>query len=146
MTGLIVTYSEDEIQAIDPGDFEVTVVEILDDFFSSVKGHSEVTVEWRTATKDHNTLYKVTTPPVIHDDRCYIDIKGGRGGKYKIKMEPNGFRIKTRSSGQEEDLTHLQFRGPGIAVNATEEEIFLGNIPDSVKKAKRRFVGVVDNI
>lgn len=137
MTGVMVTWDEQEIQAIDDGDFEATVVDVIEEFFDSVDEYRGVTVNWRTPTRDHDSVYKVTQQPLIHLDRsrCFIDIVGEqRGGEYKIDLKPSGFEIEMRSTGQKEELTYLQLRPEGIAINSEEKEMFLSNIPESVKK------------
>jgi hypothetical protein len=137
MTGVMVTWDEQEIQAIDDGDFEATVVDVIEEFFDTVDEHRGVTVNWRTPTRDHDSVYKVTQQPLIHLDRsrCFIDVVGEqRGGEYKIDLKPSGFEIEMRSTGQKEELTYLQLRPEGIAINSEEKEMFLSNIPESVKK------------
>lgn len=137
MTGLIVTWDQQEIQVIDEGDFESTVVEVIEEFFNTVDQYSAVTVEWRTPTRDHNSVYKVSRQPLIHLDRsrCFIDTVGEqRGGEYQIDLKPSGFEIETMSTGQKEELTYLQLRPEGITIDPEEEEMFLSNIPESVKK------------
>jgi hypothetical protein len=137
MTGLMVTWDEKEIQAIDEGDFEETVVNVIDDFFDTVDGHREVAVEWKTPTRDHGCVYRVSRPPLIHLDRsrCFIDIVGEqRDGKYQLDMSPSGFEIKTKSSGYTEKITFLRLRGPGVAINTEDQEVLLENIPESVRK------------
>jgi|GEM_PF-5612397 len=133
----MVTWDEQEIQAIDDGDFEATVVDVIEEFFDTVDEHRGVTVNWRTPTRDHDSVYKVTQQPLIHLDRsrCFIDVVGEqRGGEYKIDLKPSGFEIEMRSTGQKEELTYLQLRPEGIAINSEEKEMFLSNIPESVKK------------
>ena len=137
MTGVMVTWDEQEIQAIDDGDFEATVVDVIEEFFDTVDEHRGVTVNWRTPTRDYDSVYKVTQQPLIHLDRsrCFIDVVGEqRGGEYKIDLKPSGFEIEMRSTGQKEELTYLQLRPEGIAINSEEKEMFLSNIPESVKK------------
>lgn len=137
MTGVIVTWDEKDIQAIDEDDFESTVVDVVENFFDAVDGHSEITVEWRTQTRDHNSVYKVARQPLTHLDRsrCFIDIKGEqRGGGYQIDLMPTGFYIKTKTSGYVEELLSLRLRDPGLAIDAENQEIFLKSIPHRVKK------------
>lgn len=143
MPGIIVTWDEDEIQTIDEGNFEETVVEVVDEFFGAVGTHREVTVEWRTANRDHDTLYKVERQPLMHLDRsrCFIDIKGqSRGGQYQIDLQPSGFFIKVKSSGQREELTFLRLRDDGLGINVEEEEVYLESIPERIKKRIVQFV------
>jgi len=137
MTGVIVTWDQQEIQAIDEGDFESTVVNVIEEFFDEVDEYSGVTVDWRTPTRDHNSVYTITQEPLVHLDRsrCFIDIVGEQqGGKYKIDLKPSGFEIETMSSGHKEELIYLHLRPEGIAADAENQEMFLSNIPESVKK------------
>jgi len=137
MTGVMVTWNQQEIQVIDHGDFESTVVDVIEGFFDRVDEYSGVTVEWRTPTRDHDSVYKISREPLIHLDRsrCFIDIVGKqRGGEYQLDLKPSGFEIETMSTGQKEELTYLQLRPEGIAIDPEEQEMFLANIPESVKK------------
>jgi hypothetical protein len=137
MTGMMVTWDQQEIQVIDEGDFESTVVEVIEAFFDNVDEHRGVTVDWRTPTRDHDSVYKVAEKPLVHLDRsrCFIDIVGEqRGGEYKIDLKPSGFEIETNSTGHTEELTYLQLRPEGVAIDSDEQEVFLSNIPESVKK------------
>ena len=137
MTGLMVTWDQQEIQVIDDGDFESTVVEVIEEFFNTVDACNAVTVDWQTPTRDHDCVYKVSQQPLIHLDRsrCFINIVGEqRGGEYQIDLKPSGFEIETMSTGQKEELTYLQLRPEGIAIDSEEQEMFLSNIPESVKK------------
>lgn len=137
MTGIMVTWDQQEIQAIDEGDFESTVVEVIEEFFDRVDEYRGVTVDWRTPTRNHDSVYNVSEKPLVHLDRsrCFIDIVGKqRGGEYKIDLKPDGFEIKTISTGHTEELTYLQLRPEGIAIDPDEQEVFLSNIPESVKK------------
>lgn len=137
MTGIMVTWDQQEIQVIDDGDFESTVVEVIEEFFNIVDECSGVTVDWRTPTRNHDSVYKVSRQPLIHLDRsrCFIDIVGKqRGGKYQIDLKPSGFEIKIMSTGWKEELTYLQLRPEGIAIDSEEQEMFLSNIPESVRK------------
>lgn len=137
MTGVMVTWDQQEIQVIDESDFESTVVAVIENFFDGIDECSGVTVEWQTPTRDHDSVYKVSRQPLVHLDRsrCFIDIVGKqRGGEYKIDLKPSGFEIKTMSSGQKEELTYLQLRPEGIAIDSEEEEMFLSNIPEPVQE------------
>lgn len=137
MTGVMVTWDQQEIQAIDEGDFESAVVNVIEEFFDGVDEYRGVTVEWETPTRDHQAVYRVSQAPLVHLDRsrCFIDIVGEqRGGEYKIDLKPSGFEIETRSSGYTEELTFLQLRPEGIAINPKEQEMFLQSIPESIKK------------
>jgi hypothetical protein len=136
MTGVIVTWDQQEIHAIDEGDFETKVVDLVDNFFNSAQSYSEVTVEWKTPTRDHNCVYKVSEPPLTHLDRsrCFIDIIGlQQDGEYKIDMSPSGFTITTKSSGYEEELTYLRLRDDGLAIDTENQEAFWDNMPERVK-------------
>lgn len=137
MTGIMLTWDQQEIQAIDEGDFESTVVSVIEEFFDNVTEYRAVTVDWRTPTRDHNSVYKVSGHPLVHLDRsrCFIDIIGEqRGGEYQIDLKPSEFEIKTKSTGHSEKITYLQLRPEGIAINPEEEEMFLNSIPDHIKK------------
>jgi hypothetical protein len=137
MTGVMVTWDQQEIQAIDEGDFESTVVNVIEEFFAEIDEYSGVTVDWRTPSRDHGSVYTVTQEPLVHLDRsrCFIDIVGEQqGGEYKIDLKPSGFEIKTRSTGYTEELTYLHLRPEGIAADVENQEMFLSNIPESVKK------------
>lgn len=136
MTGIMVTWDQNEIQAIDEGDFESAVVNVIEEFFDDVDEYRGVIIEWETPNRDHNCVYRVSQAPLVHLDRsrCFIDIVGEqRGGEYKIDLKPSGFEIITRSSGHREELTFLQLRPEGVAINSEEQEIFLQNIPESIK-------------
>lgn len=136
MTGMAITWNKDEIQVIDEGDFEKKVVDIIDGFFQDIDEYSAVTVEWKTEKRDHDCVYKVSQEPLVHLDRsrCFIDITGQqKGGEYKIDLNPSSFEIETRSTGHKEDLTFLQLRPEGIAMDPEEEEIFLNGIPEEIK-------------
>lgn len=78
MTGMMVTWDQQEIQAIDEGDFESVVVNVIEEFFDGVDEYRGVTVEWKTPKRGHNSVYKVSQPPLVHLDRsrCFIDIVG----------------------------------------------------------------------
>ena len=81
-------------------------------------------------------MYKVSQEPLVHLDRsrCFIDIIGQqKGGEYKIDLNPSSFEIETRSTGHKEELTFLQLRPEGIAMDPKEEEIFLNGIPEEIK-------------
>jgi len=137
MTGVMVTWDQQEIQAIDEDEFESTVVQVIEEFFGQVDEYRGVTVEWRTQNRDHDAVYKVTQEPLVHLDRsrCFIDIVGKqRGGEYKIDLSPSGFEIEIGSTGQREELTFLQLRPQGLAISPDEQELFLKSIPESVKK------------
>lgn len=137
MTGVMVTWDQQEIQVIDEGDFESTVVDVIEEFFDRVDEYNGVTVDWRTPTRDHDSVYMVSQKPLVHLDRsrCFIDIVGEqRGGEYQIDLKPFGFEIATRSTGHKEELTYLQLRPEGIAIAPEEQEMFLTNIPEPVKK------------
>lgn len=137
MPGVMVTWDQHEIQVIDEGDFESAVVDVIEQFFDGVDEYTGVTVEWKTPTRDHQAVYKVSQAPLVHLDRsrCFIDIVGEqRGGEYKIDLKPSGFAIETRSTGHTEELTFLQLRPEGIAINPKDEEMFLQSIPESIKK------------
>jgi hypothetical protein len=143
MTGLIVTWDEEEIQAVDEGDFEKTVVEIIENFFDAVEGYSEVTVEWETSTRNHDCLYKLERQPLVHldRDRCFIDIVGQQqGGEYQLDLSPSGFNIKLKSTGQTWELTFLRLRDPGTAIDPENKEIFLKSIPKGIKNSLVRIV------
>jgi hypothetical protein len=137
MSGLIVTWDQEEIQVIDDGNFESVVVDVVSDFFDTVEGYSEVTVEWRTPTRNHGSVYKVSREPLIHLDRsrCFIDIVGDQqGGEYQLDLKPSGFDIKTLSSGYVEELSFLRLRGPGVAIDTEEKEAFVQNLPESIRE------------
>lgn len=146
MTGLIVTWDEQEIQAIDDGDFESAVVEVIDSFFEAVHSYREVTVEWTTPTRNHNSVYKVSEPPLTHLDRsrCFLDIQGKqKGGEYQLDLNPEEFRIKTKSSGRTEKLTFLRLRPEGLEIDPEEQEVFLENLPERITN---RVVETIENI
>lgn len=131
------TWDQQEIQVIDEGNFESTVVTIIKEFFDSVDECRGVTVDWRTPTRDHKSEYRVAQQPLVHLDRsrCFIDITGEqRGGEYKIDLKPDGFEIKTLSTGYVEELTYLQLRPEGVAIDQDKSEVFLDNIPESIQK------------
>jgi len=137
MTGVMVTWDQQEIQVVDDDDFESTVVEVIEQFFNTVDEYSGVTVDWQTPTRNHESVYSVSRQPLIHLDRsrCFIDIVGEqRGGEYQIDLKPSSFEIETMSTGQREELTYLQLRPEGVAIDSEEQEVFLSNIPESVKK------------
>jgi hypothetical protein len=137
MTGVLVTWDENEIQAIDDDNFEETVVDVVENFFDAVDGYSEITVEWQTPTRNHDCIYKVTREPLVHLDRsrCFIDIVGEqRGGEYQIDLKPSGFDIKMKSTGQTEELNYLRLRDSGLAIDPENQEVFLKSIPTKVKK------------
>ena len=107
-----------------------------------VDEYSGVTVDWRTPTRDHNSVYKVSRQPLIHLDRsrCFIDLVGEqRGGEYQIDLKLSSFEIETMSTGQKEELTYLQLRPEGIAIDSEEQEMFLSNIPEFVKMQPIQF-------
>jgi len=55
-------------------------------------------------------------------------------------MNPSGFYIETLSSGYKRELELLRLRDDGLAINSEEQEIFLSEIPDRIKK---RVVNVI---
>lgn len=137
MAGLIVTWDEDEIQAIDEGNFESIVVEVVDGFFESIDGVTNVTVEWKAGTWDHGSQYKITKPPVMQIDkgRYFIQFKGqSRGGEYELDMSPSGIYVEKLSTGQRKELDSLTLRAPDVAVNAKTEEILVKRIPEQIRK------------
>lgn len=122
---------------IDDGDFESTVVTVIEEFFDTVDECRGVTVDWRTPTRDHKSEYRVAQQPLVHLDRsrCFIDIVGEqRGGKYQIDLKPDGFEIKTVSTAHTEELTYLQLRPEGVAIDPDESEIFLDKIPEAIQE------------
>jgi hypothetical protein len=136
MTGVMVTWNQKEIHAIDEDDFESAVVNVIEEFFNGVDEYRGVIIEWETPTRNHDCVYRVSEAPLVHLDRsrCFIDIVGEqRGGEYKIDLKPSGFEIITRSSGRSEELTFLQLRPEGVAINPKEQEMFLQSIPESIK-------------
>ena len=133
----MITWDQQEIQVIDEGDFESAVVDVIEDFFNKVDEYRGVTVNWRTPTRNHDSVYRVSQKPLVHLDRsrCFIDIIGEqKGGEYQIDLNPSGFEIETISSGYREELTYLQLRPEGIAIAPEEQELFLANIPEHIKK------------
>jgi hypothetical protein len=136
MTGVMVTWNQEEIQVIDEGEFESAVVNVVEEFFSGVDEPMAVTVEWKTPTRDHGSVYRVSQQPLVHLDRsrCFIDIVGEqKRGEYQIDLKPSGFEIKTLSSGHTEELTYLQLRPEGVAIDSEKKEAFLSNIPEAIK-------------
>jgi hypothetical protein len=133
----MVTWSQEEIQAIDEDDFEPTVVRVIEEFFDKVDEPRGVAVEWKTPTRNHGSVYEVYQQPLVHLDRsrCFINIVGEqRGGKYQIDLNPSSFTIKTLSNGHTEELTFLRLRPEGVVIDPVEQERFLKNIPDAIKK------------
>ena len=137
MTGVMVTWDEQEIQVIDECDFESTVVGVIEEFFDKVDEYNGVTVDWQTPTRDHDSVYLVSRKPLVHLDRsrCFIDIVGKqKGGEYQIDLNPSSFEIETISTGYKEKVTYLQLRPEGVAIAPEEQEMFLSDIPEPVKK------------
>lgn len=137
MTGLIVTLDKEEIQAVDEGNFEEIVVEVIDSFFDSVEGYKSVEVEWKAGDWDFGSQYKITEPPTqeLLDQRYHIQIEGqSRGGQYGIEIGPSGFYIQISSTGQKKQLDYITLRAPEVAVNTRSEEIFVKEIPKQIRK------------
>ncbi|WP_135536148.1 hypothetical protein [Halostella pelagica] len=137
MAGLIVTWDQDEIQAIDEDNFESVVVEVVDSFFDTVEGYASVEVEWKAGSWDHGSQYKIEEPPVmqINSERYFIEIRGqSRDGKYEIDMNPSGLYIEKLSTEQKRELDYLTLRAPDIAVNTEDEELFVKEIPKQIRK------------
>lgn len=136
MTGVIITWDEGEIRAIDDDSFESEVVDVIGDFFEKVEGTTEVSVEWKTENRDHNSQYKVASEPLVHLDRsrCFIDIVGQqRGGEYKLDLKPSGFEVQMKSTGQVEELTYLQLRAPGVAIDLEDQRAFIDGLSESIR-------------
>lgn len=137
MAGLIVTWDGEEIQAIDEGNFESIVVEVIDGFFEAVEGYTNVEVEWKAESWDYGSQYKIASPPYMEIDkeRYFVDIRGqSRGGEYQIDMKPSGLFIEKLSTGEKKELDYLTMRAPGVAVNPKEEELFVERIPEKIRK------------
>lgn len=137
MTGLIITWDASEIQAIDEGNFESVVVEVVEHFFNTVEGYRSVTAEWKAGSWDHGSEYKPLKPPTMQINReaYFIHIKGqSRGGEYEIEMNPSGLFIKKLSTSQVKELDYLTLRAPEVAVNNHDEEIFVESIPKHIRK------------
>lgn len=138
MTGLIVAWDEEELQAIDDGNFESVVVEVVDSFFESIEGHSNVEVEWKAGSWDHGSQYLINKPPVVQYDkeRYSIEIKGqSRDGVYEIDMNPEGLFIEKKSTGQKRHLDYLKMRAPPeVAISPETEEMFVKKIPKQIRK------------
>jgi hypothetical protein len=137
MAGIVVTWDESELQAIDEGNFESVVVEVVESFFDSVEGFESVTAEWKAGDWDHGSEYKILKPPTMQLNRegYFLHIKGkSRGGEYEIKMDPSGLYIEKLSTGQVKELEYLTLRAPEVAINNRDEEIFVENIPQQIRK------------
>ncbi|WP_252697970.1 hypothetical protein [Natronosalvus vescus] len=137
MAGLVVTWDGSEIQAIDEGNFESIVVEVVEHFFNTVEGYRSVTAEWKAGSWDHGSEYGILKPPTMQINRegYFIHIKGkSRGGEYQIEMNPSGIYIEKLSTGQKKELNYLTLRAPGVAVNNKDEEVFVESIPERIRK------------
>jgi hypothetical protein len=148
MAGLIVSWDEDEIQAIDEDNFESIVVEVVDSFFESIDGVTNVTVEWKAGAWDHGSQYQITAPPVMQIDkeRYFIQFKGqSRGGEYELDMSPSGIYVEKQSTGQRKELDFLTLRAPEVAVNAETEEIFVKRIPKQIRKRVVKSIPKIGN-
>lgn len=138
MTGLIVAWDEDEIQAVDEDNFESVVVEVVDSFFDSVEGYSNVEIEWKAGTWDHGSQYLVEKEPVkqIIEQGYSIVIKGqSRDGVYEIDPNTDGLYIEKVSTEQKRELDYLKMRAPPEVTVAPEtEEVFVKKIPKQIRK------------
>lgn len=137
MAGLVVTWDGSELQAIDEGNFESVVVEVVEHFFATVEGYRSVTAEWKAGEWDYGSEYEILEPPtkLINGEGYFIHIKGkSRGGEYEIEMNPSGMFVETLSTGQTKELDYLTLRAPGVAVNNRDEELFVESIPERIRK------------
>lgn len=139
MTGLIVTWDGNEIQAIDEENFESIVVEVIENFFDTVEGFQNITAEWAAGNGDwdYGSEYEITKSPTkqIIEEGYFLSIKGkSRGGKYEIRMMPSGMNIEKLSTGQVKELDYLTLRAPRVAVNTRDEEVFVESIPKQIRK------------
>lgn len=137
MAGLVVTWDNTELQAIDEGNFESVVVEVIENFFASVEAFQSVTAEWKAGSWDHGSEYGINEPPTkqIDEQGYFLRIKGkSRGGEYEIEMNPSGLFIEKLSTGQVRELDYLTLRAPDVAVNNRDEEVFVENIPEQIRK------------
>lgn len=139
MTGLVVTWDGTEIHAIDEGNFESVVVEVLENFFDTVEGYQSITAEWSAGSGewDFGSEYGVIKPPTkqMIEEKYILHIKGkSRGGEYEISMMPSGMEVEKLSTGQTKELDYLTLRAPEVAVNNRDEEVFVENIPEQIRK------------
>lgn len=137
MSGLIVTWDQEEIQVIDEGNFGSVVVEVVDSFFESVEGYRNVEVEWKAGEWDYGSQYKINEPPVklVDGEGYFIEIEGqSRNGEYKIDMNPTGLYIEKLSNNQKRGLDYLTLRAPEVAVNANTQDILVRQIPEKIRK------------
>ena len=134
MDGLLVAWSEEDIQAIDDGNFQEIVVDVVESFFEDVADPESVSVVWRTPTRDHSVRYDVTDPPQLGMESCYVDIVGGNGGEYRVELDPDELSIRQYSNDWVEELTYLELKAPGAVVDNTTNKLSLPNIPEKLKK------------
>lgn len=137
MAGLVVTWDGNEIQAIDEDNFQSVVVEVVEHFFETVEGYQSVTAEWTAGSWDYGSEYGISQPPTMQLNRngYFISIRGkSRGGEYEIEMNPSGIFIEKLSTGQVKELDFLTLRAPQVAVNNKDEELFVENIPERIRK------------
>jgi hypothetical protein len=113
------------------------VVEVMENFFDSVEGYESVTAEWTAGSWDHGSEYGIYQPPTkqINEQGYFLRIKGrSRGGEYEIRMNPSGLFIEKLSTEQVKELEYPPLRAPNVAVNNRDEEIFVENIPEQIRK------------
>jgi hypothetical protein len=134
MDGLLVAWSEEEIQAIDNDNFHDVVVNVVESFFDDVPDPTSVTVVWKTETRQHKVRYEVIDDPQLGMESCYVEIVGGKDGEYRIELDPDELSIRQHSNDWVEELTYLEFRAPGVTVDKTSNKLSLPNIPEKLKK------------
>lgn len=103
MTGLVVTWDQDDIHVIDEDNFESTVIDVVEEFFDTVDSYQSVTVEWRAGSWDYGAQYNITEPPAKHlvDEKYVIQFEGqSRHGRYELDLNPSGLYVETLSTGK----------------------------------------------
>lgn len=146
MEGLIVAWSNEEIQAIDQETFQENVVTATEAIFQEVESPETVTVDWKTETRDHNVVYEVTQPPQLGYDSCYVDIRGGKGGEYRLELDSDELSIRQYSNDWVEELTYFEFRAPKLAADSQSNTISLPEIPQELKRLKSKAVRATPTI